>query len=142
MQYIINKNINELRKEINKTKDLVVVEAGNENLNKFLVANQKIDIIFNFEKFSGRDYFNIRNSGLNQVVCASLKKNNIKVGFSFSEVLKKENKERAVLLGKMMQNVRFCKKYKVKMIFDNFSDNTKEIRDKVCLNAFARVLGF
>jgi len=131
-------NIKELRKQINQGK--IVVEAGTEKINMFLVANKKVKVIFNFEKFSGRDYFNIRQSGLNQVLCKALKKNGIAVGFSFSEVLNKEGFERSKLLGKMEQNVRFCKKYKVKMVFDNFTDG-ELVRDKVVLDAFAKVLG-
>ena len=138
---IKEKNIKDLRKEINKARDKVIVEAGNEKINMFLIANKKVDIIFNFEKFTNRDYFNIRQSGLNQVMCKSLKKNNIAVGFSFSAVLDKEGIERSKLLGKMAQNVRLCKKYKVKMVFDNFANDKKLFKDKICLKAFYGILG-
>ncbi|MFH1959983.1 MAG: RNase P subunit p30 family protein [Nanoarchaeota archaeon] len=138
LKYMIikEKNSKELRKLINSSKGKVIVEAGNEKLNNFLVANNKIDVIFNFEKFTNRDYFNMRQSGLNHVMCNALKKNGIAVGFDFGAVLNKEGFERSKLLGKMEQNVRFCKKYKVKMVFDNFGGSV----DQVLLDAFSRVL--
>lgn len=38
------KNLNELRKEINKTKGLVVVEGGDDNINRAAIENRNIYI--------------------------------------------------------------------------------------------------
>src|SRR3989344_8700756 len=61
--------------------------------------SKKIDIIASLERSSGNDFMHYRNSGLNQVFCKLAKKNNIAVGFNFSDILKDKPN-----IGRMMQN--------------------------------------
>jgi len=82
-----------------------------------------------------------RRSGLNQVLCKLAAKNNVAIGFDFSYLLNSSGKERARILGRMSQNVRFCKKYKVKMVFSSFARNKYELRSENYLKIFSKILG-
>ena len=130
------KTLNELNKKINSAKGLVVVEGGDEKINRACVENSKVDILLSPEKNRKNDYLYVRNSGLNHILCKFANKNKVAIGFNFNDIL--ESKNREVLIGRMMQNVRFCRKYKADMVFDCFG--SCEV-SKQNLVSFCRVLG-
>jgi RNase P/RNase MRP subunit p30 len=78
---------------------------------------------------------------LNQVLCNLAKKNKVVIGFSFNEVLKSKDVERAKIIGRMQQNIKLCRKYKVDMIIASFATNKYEMRSLNDLKSFARVIG-
>ena len=86
-----------------------------------------------------RDFVHHRNSGLNQVLCKLAKDNDIAIGFSLSSVLR--SKEKGKYIGRMMQNIRLCRKYKVKMVIGSFAENKNEIRGLQDIQAFFKVIG-
>lgn len=126
------KNVNELRKQIDGTKGIVIVEGGDDKINRAALENKKVDILLSPEKGRGKDYTHHRNSGLNQVLCKLAAKNKIAIGFNFDDIVASKNKE--VLMGRMMQNIRFCRKFKVRMVLIGK-------RDKKDLFIFAQTLG-
>jgi RNase P/RNase MRP subunit p30 len=107
-----------------KGVDLVVLRAKN-------VREQmsKANIIVGVEDVKAKDYMHHRNSGLNHVLCKIAKEKGIKIGFSFSDLLNADKKKRAILLGRMKQNVRLCRKYKVEMVFGSFARKPEDMRD-------------
>lgn len=137
MKYKIIKtdNVKDLIKQINKAKGLIIVEGCNDKINRAALENKKVDVLLGLEKGRKRDFTHYRNSGLNQVLCKLAKKNNIAIGFDFNDVL--NSKERAKVMGRMMQNVRLCRKYKVKMLIFDFTGE----RSKQELRSFGLVLG-
>ncbi len=132
-------------KEIGKAKGAVVVRGGNEETNRKIVSNRKVDVLVGAEVV-GRDFMFQRNSGLNQVLCKLAKENDVAIGFSFKDLL--NSKDKGALLGKMMQNVRLCRKYKVRMflfeadrmVFKSFGNvlgmNGKEVKNSVFRERF------
>ncbi len=138
---VIEGSVKELRKEIMNKKGLIVVQGGDLDVNRFAVENKKVDILLSPEKNSKKDLMFSRRSGLNQVLCKLAAKNNVAVGFDFSYLLNSSGKQRARILGRMRQNVKFCKKYKVKMVFSSFARNKYELRSDDFLRVFSRVLG-
>lgn len=143
--YIVNlikgEDIRSLRRKIDNERGLVVVEAGDDGINKNLFENKKVDILIGLEKNRERDFMKSRDSGLNQTLCRLANKNKIAIGFSFSDVLNANGIERSNVLGKMMQNARLCKKYKVKMIVGSFASKWQELRSERDLTAFGREIG-
>ena len=119
-------------------KDLEIVFGGSERVNRNAVENNKVDILVNAEKSENKDLLHYRNSGLNQVLCKLANQNNVAIGFSFSEILR--SKERSVLIGRIMQNIKLCGKYNVRMVFATFAKNKYEMRDARDLIGFCRVL--
>src|SRR3989344_8241198 len=83
-----------------------------------------LDFIYGLEKISEKDSLHQRASGLNQVYCKLAVKHKIAVAFNLSDILKAKNK--AVILGRIMQNIRLCRKYKVKMIIISLAEDKYE----------------
>ena len=129
--------------EIKYYRDLNIVKAtSSEEKNRNIVSDKKIDVVCGFEEQDRKDSLHSRNSGLNQVILNLAHKNQVAIGFNFNTLLGcRDNFERALLMGRMKQNVRFCRKYKVKIVVASFAKNKYEMRDARDLLAFARALG-
>ena len=138
---VIDIPLKDLRKEIMNKKGLVIVQGGDLEINRFVVENMKVDILLSPEKNSKKDLMFSRRSGLNQVLCKLAAKNDVAIGFDFSYLLNSSGKEQSIILGRMKQNVKFCKKYGVKMIFSSFARDKYELRSEDYLKIFARILG-
>lgn len=111
-----------------------IVEGKNEAIVMKALKDKNVDMIISLEKNFGKDFMDNRNSGLNQVLCKLANKNRIVIGFNFDDVFDSNN--RGLILGKMMQNVKFCRKYKVNMFL--YSKKRKSLND---LKSFGFVIG-
>ncbi len=125
-------NMNELKKS-----KLNIVQGN--TINRDILENKNIDILVNPELGLKKDSLHFRNSGLNKILCNLARKNNIIIGFSFSNFL--NSRDRSLLLGRMMQNVRLCRKFKVKMIVASFATDEFELRSIDTLRAFSSIIG-
>ncbi len=130
----------DLEKKINRSKQKIVAAEGSE-LNRLILENKKVDILTGAEKSKKNDFMHYRNSGLNQVLCKLANKNNIAIAFSFNDVLIAKGTERARIMGRMMQNVRLCRKYNVKMIIASFAANKFELKNANDLMSFGNMIG-
>ena len=123
---------------IKKTKDLIFIKSSDKD--RFIVEKKKADVLFSLEDHHRQDFMHHRASGLNHVLCQLASKNKLIIGFSFNTILK--NKKRAYkILGRMMQNIRLCRKYKVKTLIGSFAEKPFEIRDAKDLISLFSVLG-
>jgi RNase P/RNase MRP subunit p30 len=138
---VIDAPLKDLRKEINDSKGKIIIQGGDLNINRFAVENKKVNILLSPEKNSKKDLMFSRRSGLNQVLCKLAAKNDVVIGFDFSYLLNSTGKQKARILGRMRQNVKFCKKYKVKMIFSSFAKTKYELRSDDLLKVFSNILG-
>ena len=134
---IIAKTISELRNKLKKQRDLTMVLGGDEQINRAAVEDKRVDILISPERLAPKDYMHSRNSGLNQVLCRLASKNQIGIGFDFNFLY--NSKERGRVIGRMMQNVILCRKFKVKMIVGCFV-NGRNLDNKT-LQSFGRFLG-
>ena len=133
------KNINDINKSIKRNHFNIVI-GGNEIINRKIVENKNVQLLLDSEP-NEEDFMHSRNSGLNQVLVKLAKKNNIIIGFNFNRILKLDNKEKAKLFGKIMQNIRLCNKYKVKMHIINFIKDEFDERNIKDLKDFGLTLG-
>ena len=129
------KNAKELYKLINKYPK-VVVFGYSEELNKAALENKKVEMLVNPERYFDGDKMDSRNSGLNDALCKLAAKNGITIAMDVDYLLKLTDEERIVKLGKIMQNVMLCNKYKVKMVILN-----REGRNEKDLKGFGLCLG-
>lgn len=129
--------------EIIYYKNLNIVKASSsEEKNRKILSDSRIDIVCGFEEIDKKDSLHFRSSGLNQVLLKLANRNQIVIGFNFNVLLNcKDTFETALLMGRMKQNVKFCRKYHVKMVVASFAKSKYEMRDVKDLLAFARVLG-
>ena len=121
--FIVNqKNLNEA---VQHSKLLVVKSSDKD---RFFIETKKIRLIYGFEELHKKDYLHQRASGLNHTLCELAKENNIIIGFSYSSLLNEDKQTSALLIGRMMQNIRMCQKYKVKTVIGSFSSNPYDLR--------------
>ena len=117
---------------------LVIIQAKDDKLNRQALSKH-VDILLDPHVFRRKDYMHQRNSGLNQVLCNLAKQNDVAIGFSFSSVL--NSKERTKLIGRMIQNIKLCRKYKVRMVVASFAKSDKDTRNLKDIQSFFKVLG-
>jgi RNase P/RNase MRP subunit p30 len=143
---VLNKNLDKYGKEfgfsnIYCVNDFKVVEGKEDNEIRRALENKNTELLYGIEKFRIKDKLQYKDSGLNQVLCKLAKKNNIKIGISFNDVLNSKDTGRAKILGRMVQNVVFCNKYKVDVVVCSFANNMNELRGAKDLVAFGKLLG-
>ncbi len=123
---------------IRNKADLILVKSSDKD--RFSLEKAKPDILFGLGN-KGRDTMHYRSSGLNQVMCRLAKENNVCIGFDFGSLIEATDIKRAVLIGRMKQNTRFCRKYKVKTVIASFADNPYKMRSPHDLVSFGITLG-
>ena len=120
-------------------KDFNIALGGDDKKNRAIVENKEVDIFLSPEKSRKKDFMFYRDSGLNQVLLNLAYKNKIAIGFNFHDVLISD--DRKSILGKMMQNVRLCRKYHVSMVIISGATNELETRAPKDLLSFGISLG-
>jgi len=135
----IEKGILCLPKEIKKAKNLsknLFVQSSSKD--REIIEQNKNITLFNLETQGKKDFIHHRASGLNQVLCKLIKDHNISVAFSFSTVLNTTSKDK--LIGRIKQNIKFCKKYKIERIFSSFASKPYELRPAKDILSFFGVI--
>ncbi len=106
-----------------------------------ILEGGKTKLIYAQETIEKKDKHHYRNSGLNHILCQIAHDNKITIGFSFSLILKTSGIKRAVILGRMKQNVKLCRKFKVKMFLGSFATSPYEMRSPHDLESFGCLIG-
>ena len=131
------KNIDKINQKL-KDKD-VFIAIKSSDTDREIIEKNNVNLIFGFEEISRKDFFNQRLSGLDHILCKLAHNNDISIGFSFNSLLNSENK--SIILGRMIQNINLCRKFKVKMIIGSFARNPYEMRSPYDLESLFRILG-
>ena len=133
-------NLEKFRKKalLEKQKGkFVIAKPRNEDMLRFILEKTAVDMVYGLEMIHPSDSVHYVRGSLDQVLCQIAAAKGKMIGFSFSSLLHSSDGK---LLGRMKQNMKLCKKYKVKMILSNFSVSPEELRSKKDLAAFQRVL--
>jgi RNase P/RNase MRP subunit p30 len=109
-----------------KLADLLLVKASPEN--RETIEKKEVDCIYELENGPKPDKMHFANAGLNQVLCAIAKANMTIITFSFAMLLNADGLRRATLMGRIRQNIRLCRKYKVNTAFASFARAPYELR--------------
>nr|MBI4157168.1 hypothetical protein [Candidatus Woesearchaeota archaeon] len=138
----INVNIEHIKEKsqlrrLNR-KNLVIAEG---KINREILESKNIDVLLSPEKHSMQDFFHNRNSGLNHVLCKIAKKNNIAIGININEILNLNIIERSLRIGRIMQNIRLCRKYKILIVAGSFAKNEEELMNYNDLVSFLESIG-
>ena len=137
-------NRNELMKKISSfsAKKLPIVILGsNDEINRMALEDKRVDMLLNPEETRRKDFMKWRNSGLNNVLCKLASQNDIKIGISFSSLNKLSPESKASRLGKIMQNIRLCRKYKTKMILATFAESEDDLLSSYEMKSLGLTLG-
>lgn len=116
--------------------DFVIAKASDSV--RSVIERGKVDFIYGFEENEKKDFIHYRNSGLNQVLCKLMKEKKIGYFLSLTHLL--ESKD-AQFLGRVMQNIRLCRKYGVKVSFGSFAVDPLEMKGVNDVEALLKVLG-
>ncbi|MFH1456285.1 MAG: RNase P subunit p30 family protein [archaeon] len=128
-------------KQLKKIKNgtVVIFEGSTNEINRQAMETGRVDILLSPEKHCHKDFMHHRNSGLNQVLCNIANKKKTAIGISLNDLLYLEN--RGQRMGRIMQNVKLCKKYKVKLVFASFAKDKFGQRPVKDMLAIAKTLG-
>ena len=132
-----NKNINKVKSKLKNEKVFVAVRSSDND--REVIKQAKADMVFSFEDNVKKDFIHHRASGLNQVLCRLANENDVIIGFSLSSILNAENK--SLVLGRIMQNISLCRKFKVKTAIASFAQKPFEMRSIHDISSLFEVLG-
>ena len=135
------KNLRELRSKLVNARNTVIVNGGNEIINRFCLENDKVNILLSPESNKERDFMHSRNSGLNHILCKIACENNKAIGINFNFLLEMNEHERIITLGRIIQNIKLCRKYKVKVYIVNIIKKWNDERSAKDLKSFGNILG-
>jgi ribonuclease P/MRP protein subunit RPP1 len=115
MEIINTPNLNDARKIIQKIKkenpeEAIAVKAQDEEFNRKILETKDVNVLLSPEIHNRKDKLKQRDSGLNEVLCKIAAKNKIKIGIMLEDLIKKQGKEKAIILARIMQNIMLCKK--------------------------------
>lgn len=140
---IKTQNVDMMRRMIDKASNFaqVFVLGTNDVINRTALENKKVNALISPEYERSHDWSNYRNSGLNQVLCKIARDNNKAIMINFKDILLKRGQERAVLLGRIMQNIKLCRKYNAKLRMATFASRHEEMRSISDLKSLCTVMG-
>lgn len=134
-----NKDIMTQSRKAKEKGFLTLTPAQGYEKDKFVIEKTSVDILFDFELVYGNDHLHYRKSGLNQVLCQLAVQHEKTIAFSLHSLVASSRPE--IVLGRLMQNVRFCQKYHVQTLFATLAQTRWELRHKKDMEAFERVVG-
>lgn len=108
-------NLDEARKIILKAKkenpkEEIIVLAQDDEFNRKVLEMKNVNMLLSPEVHNRKDKLKERDPGLNEVLCNIAAKNKIKIGIKLDEITKKQAKEKAIILSRIIQNIMLCKK--------------------------------
>ena len=116
-------------------KALKIQQIQDYNKKRQAVERLQINVLLNPHLSNLKDSLHYRRSGLDQVLCNFMHKNNIAMGFTLDSL------NNHIDIGRVMQNIFLCRKYKVKILFFTFAKDIYGLRSRYDLISFLQVLG-
>ena len=128
--YLIDANEKEVRSVIaslksQEVKKLIAVCGKDDVFNRRMLEKTQIDFLVSPEAGKRKDGLKQRDSGLNHVLAKIAQKNKISIVINFSEINSiKDRKEKALRLGRVLQNIKVCRRAgcKIKIIVEKDAD--------------------
>jgi len=126
-------NIEQAKKEIKEAEKrkerLIIVKAQNVDFNRKILEYGKFNILLSPESIESKKSLRNIDSGMDYVMARSAEKNKVSIGINLGVLESLDKKEKAVILGKIKQNIKLCKKANAKIKALNYKDK----RDAVSL---------
>jgi RNase P/RNase MRP subunit p30 len=141
MTTISTTNINEARKEVDRlsnAKKQVIVLSQDDDFNRKILENKKVDILIINEDIKKKDYLKQRDSSLNEILAKIAAKNNINIAIDIDKIASKPDIEQAKALARLKQNIMLCKKAKTSLIAISKKDKKNIISLFLALGASTR----
>ncbi|MBU2560911.1 MAG: hypothetical protein KKD17_01340 [Nanoarchaeota archaeon] len=125
-----------------KGKFLTIVRAPDDQMQlRHIIEKIRPDILFNLEFHRRKDFLHHRASGLNHILAVLAKEKGVAIGFNFSALVSASPRDRALFLGRMMQNIVFARKFKFRTVIASFAESPWQMRAGQELGSFFVGLG-
>ncbi|MBI5390082.1 hypothetical protein HZB02_01200 [Candidatus Woesearchaeota archaeon] len=111
-----------------------VVIAQSSVKDRQLMEQGKIQWMFGFEDLAWKDSMHQRRSGLDHVLCKIMQEKQI--GYIITLAHLRDEKR----LGRILQNIKLCRKHKVAMMLATFAQSPDQLRGAEDMKALERVL--
>jgi len=98
-------------------------------------------IVYDFEVVQEKDTLHQRVSGLNQIMCKIAKAKGTMIAFNLQTIISLKGMKRALILGRIAQNIKLCRKYKNDVIIASFAKEPLEMRTPHDLQALFYTIG-
>lgn len=118
---------------------LLVAKSSDNDRN--IIESGKVKIIYGFEEVHKKDYIHQRASGLNHILCELAAKNKVAIGFSYCSLINQSPAVASMAMGRMVQNMRLCRKYGVKTAIGAFTEKPYGLRAQHDIESLFRTLG-
>ena len=130
--YLIDSSEKEARKIIASLGDKnfggnIGVLGRDDAFNRRAVETLKINYLFSPERGEKRDSLKQRDSGINHVVAKEAANKGIAIVIDFDEVSRLKSKEKAIRIGRIIQNIKICRKAQCKIKIFGSVDKTSLI---------------
>ena len=117
------------------------IVGGDDVFNRRVVETLKVDYLVSPEGGFKKDGLKQRDSGINHVVAKIAKEKGILIVVDFNSVSKLEGKEKALRIGRIIQNVKVCRKAGCGLKIGSFGFEKGEVFDEKERRAFGLSLG-
>jgi RNase P/RNase MRP subunit p30 len=98
-----------------------IVQGKDIEFNRKALESRKTKIL-TLSHTNKKDKLKQRDSGLNQVLCKIARDNNIILAIDMNELKVENKKTKALILSRIMQNIKLIKKYKNNFKLINYSN--------------------
>lgn len=132
-------NYQELRKK-SKVKGLTVLKTPGKKLFRRAVEKSLVDAVLPNRMIS-HDYFHHRRTLLSNVTAKLMNKNKVSLLFTFKELRNSKGERRALIWGRMKQEIRICVKKAVPIIIASGAEKEDELVGVSSLIAMGELLG-
>ena|SRR3989344_1992784 len=121
---INTKNLNDARKLIKlSNKKPITIQSQDLEFNRKILEYGKFDVLlFPEETNQKKDKLRQLDIGLNHIMAKIAAKNNISIGINLKKIRESDKKEKAVLLSRITEIIKTCRKTQAKMKAINYDD--------------------
>jgi len=134
---INNPNIEQVKILIKRTVEKpIIVKAQDESFNRKILEYGRFNILLFFQENKNRkDKPKQLDSSLNHILAEISKKNNVSIGFDLGQLRNLDKKEKALSLARIKQDIKLCRKAKVKISLINCKDKISALNLLLSLGA-------
>lgn len=130
-------DIGKIKSRLKGERAFIAIKSNGED--KEIIQDRKANLIFSFEGSFRKDFMHHRASGLNHILCKLAKESGITIGFSLNYLLNSNNTW--VTIGRLMQNISLCQKFRVNTAIASFAAKPFEMRSPHDMETLFKVFG-
>jgi ribonuclease P/MRP protein subunit RPP1 len=121
--------------------DMILVEGGDEEINRAASECWEVDVLCHPERVSGKDPLDQKNSGVDDVMARFMAERGIAIEICLAELLSCYGVVRAQVMGRMRQNIILARKYKTPIIITSGAEDRFGMRAPQDLSSLGITLG-